>query len=77
MCSGFVVNVNWNADNGKWNVNDWDLDDNRWNAGNRVFSGNSFMLPRALYGARGFDSSPLRQPPTMRPISSILSASSA
>jgi hypothetical protein len=28
-----VVNVNWNVDNGKWNVNDWKFDKNgRWNA---------------------------------------------
>jgi len=33
-----VVNVNWNADDGKWNVNTWRRDDNRWNAGNRAFS---------------------------------------
>lgn len=33
-----MVNVNWNADDRKWNVNTWQRDDNRWNAGNRVFS---------------------------------------
>ncbi|MDD5084079.1 MAG: hypothetical protein PHT88_04115 [Candidatus Moranbacteria bacterium] len=34
-----VVNVNWNADNGKWNVNDWKFGENdRWNADNRMFS---------------------------------------
>ncbi len=33
-----VVNVNWNADNSKWNVNTWNRNDNRWNAGNRVLS---------------------------------------
>ena len=39
--AGYAVNVNWNADNREWNVNDWKLDDDNWNAGNRVFSGNS------------------------------------
>lgn len=38
---GYVVNVNWNGDNRKWNVNAWKLDDDDWNAGNRVFSRNS------------------------------------
>lgn len=33
-----MVNVNWNADDRKWNVNTWQRDDNEWNAGNRVFS---------------------------------------
>ena len=36
--SSCVVNVNWNADYRKWNVNTWKRDDNRWNAGNQVFS---------------------------------------
>jgi hypothetical protein len=36
--SSCVVNVNWNGDNRKWNVNTWNRDDNRWNAGNRVLS---------------------------------------
>jgi len=34
----FAVNVNWNADNRKWNCNANRLDDNRWNAGSRAFS---------------------------------------
>lgn len=33
----YAVNVNWNADDREWNVNDWRLDENgNWNAGNRV-----------------------------------------
>lgn len=33
----FAVNVNWNADDREWNVNDWRLDENgEWNAGNQV-----------------------------------------
>lgn len=44
--AGYVVNVNWNADNRKWNVNAWKLDDDNWNAGNRVFSRNSFYFSR-------------------------------
>lgn len=33
----FAVNVNWNSDNRKWNVNDWKLDENgNWNADNQV-----------------------------------------
>jgi len=32
-----VVNVNWNADSSKWNVNTWKRDDDRWNRGPRVF----------------------------------------
>jgi hypothetical protein len=35
--AGYVVNVNWNSDNRKWNVNTWNLDDDNWNAGNRAF----------------------------------------
>ncbi len=35
--AGCVVNVNWNSDNRKWNVNTWKLDDDNWNAGNRAF----------------------------------------
>lgn len=31
------MNVNWNSDNRKWNVNDWNLDENgNWNADNHV-----------------------------------------
>ncbi|GMU73855.1 MAG: hypothetical protein AMXMBFR44_0540 [Candidatus Campbellbacteria bacterium] len=36
----FTVNVNWNADNGKWNVNAYRLDDNRWYRGYRAFPSN-------------------------------------
>jgi hypothetical protein len=36
-----VVNVNWNADDRKWNVNAYRRDDNQWNAGNQVFASNS------------------------------------
>jgi hypothetical protein len=36
--SVFAANVNWNADNRKWNCNAYRLDDNRWDAGNRAFS---------------------------------------
>lgn len=32
-----VVNVNWNANDRKWNVNTYAHDDNRWNTGNQVF----------------------------------------
>lgn len=35
--AGCVVNVNWNSDNRKWNVNTWKLDDDNWNAGHRAF----------------------------------------
>jgi len=34
----FAVNVNWNANDSKWNVNANPLNDNRWNAGNHVIS---------------------------------------
>lgn len=45
--SAFVINVNWNAGNGEWNVNTWQRDDNEWNAGKRVFSPetNHFLPP--------------------------------
>ena len=43
--AGYVVNVNWNSDNRKWNVNAWNLDDDNWNAGNRVFARNSRISP--------------------------------
>lgn len=42
---GLAVNVNWNADNGNWNVNAWQFGENDWNAENRVFSGNSQVVP--------------------------------
>src|SRR3989344_4164188 len=60
--AGYVVNVNWNADNRKWNVNAWKLDDDNWNAGCRAFSRNSFISPVA--SAREFltpDLSSIRQ----------------
>ncbi len=42
----FVVNVNWNRDNAKWNVNAWKLDENgQWSEGNRVLSRNHMFLP--------------------------------
>ena len=56
--AGCVVNVNWNADNRKWNVNAWKLDDDNWNAGNRVFSRNSryiFETPTLPCGSLRFD----------------------
>ena len=34
--AGYVVSVNWNDDNRKWNVNAWKLDDNNWNADNAL-----------------------------------------
>ena len=43
--AGCVVNVNWNSDNRKWNVNTWKLDDDNWNAGNRAFGRNSRISP--------------------------------
>src|ERR1700734_4201183 len=53
--SSCVVNVNWNADDRKWNVNTWDRDDNRWNAGNRVLSPETpEFLPRRSIESREF-----------------------
>lgn len=61
--SVFVVNVNWNADNRKWNCNANRLDDNRWNAGNRAFSQlnvfstlnvGSFLIPNLSSSHRAF-----------------------
>ena len=43
--AGYVVNVNWNGDDRKWNVNTWKLDDDNWNAGNRASSRNSYDSP--------------------------------
>ncbi len=41
-----VVNVNWNADDRKWNVNCNPFNpDNVWNAGNQVFSNSLSFLP--------------------------------
>jgi hypothetical protein len=43
-CAVFVVNVNWDSINRKWNVNAWNLG-NEWNAGNRfVFKTSVFSL---------------------------------
>lgn len=43
----FVVNVNWNADNGEWNVNTWNRNGNKWAEGKRVFSPETIeILPR-------------------------------
>ena len=64
------MNVNWNSDNDKWNVNDWTLDENcNWNAGNRVFSRNIIFLLR-FYFWEVFFSNPFFQPPSILPISS-------
>jgi len=61
--SVFAVNVNWNADNRKWNCNANRLDDNRWNAGNRAFSQlnvfsslnvGSFLIPILSSSHRAF-----------------------
>lgn len=50
----FAVNVNWNSDYRKWNVNDWHLDENgNWNAGNQVFRNSLLffsLLPRPRVG---------------------------
>lgn len=54
LVPGFVVNVNWNADDRTWNVNAWKRDDNNWNEGNRVFSRNSSVSPASM--AREFSS---------------------
>lgn|SRR3989338_3898156 len=45
MSEVFAVNVNWNADYRRWNVNANRLDDYHWNAGNRVLSSNSCVSP--------------------------------
>ena len=53
-----VVNVNWNAGNGGWNVNANSVTNpNRWNDGNQVFSRNCCVLPSSYFGAGVFDSS--------------------
>lgn len=39
-----AVNVNWNSNDRKWNVNVWKFDDNQWNAENVVFSCKSLYL---------------------------------
>jgi len=50
----FAVNVNWNSDNRKWNVNAYRLDDNQWNAGNRAFSSNLECFSRPLFRGGSF-----------------------
>ena len=42
----FTVNVNWNSDNRKWNVNFWQFDDNQWNVENVVFSRKSLFISK-------------------------------
>ena len=43
------MNVNWNADNGGWNVNANSVTNpNRWNEGNQVFSRNCCVSPPTL-----------------------------
>ena len=68
-----MVNVNWNADNRKWNVNTYNRNDNRWNTGNRVFSLETIKVLLKYYAWGVFDSNPFFQPPTMRPSSSTFS----
>ena len=65
----FVVNVNWNSDNRKWNVNDWKLDENgNWNTDNQVLCpGNAYCFSHLFGGS--FDSNPFFHPPSIRPIS--------
>jgi len=52
-CGSVLVNVNWNDDNQKWNVNDWNPD-NDVNAGRRVFSGHSQSSPPLVRGSFRF-----------------------
>src|SRR3989344_4046523 len=52
-CGSVLVNVNWNDDNRKWNVNDWNPD-NDVNAGRRVFSGHSQSSPPLARGSFRF-----------------------
>jgi hypothetical protein len=51
-----LVNVNWNADDRKWNVNTWNRDDNDWNAGNSAFSETAVFLPHLPCGSFRFQS---------------------
>lgn len=70
----WAVNANWNDDG--WNVEANSVrNPNRWNDGNCVVSRYSFLSPPFLGGV--FASSPLRQPPVIRPISSTAAASSS
>lgn len=71
-----AVNANWNADNGGWNVNANEVDNpNTWNADNQVVSRNYLLSPTYFGGS--FVCNPRFQPPSIRPISSNLSESSA
>ena len=71
--SSCVVNVNWNADNRKWNVNTWRRDDDRWNAGNRAFSPETNSNYPLVLAGGFFVSKSFFQPPTIRPISPAFS----
>ncbi len=63
------VNVNWNDDG--WNVNANSVENpNRWNDGYQVFSRNCYLSSAQL--AEVFFCRPFFQPPSCRPISSIL-----
>ena len=65
----WAVNANWNSGNG-WNVEANSVDNpNRWNADNQVFSRYPYLSSARV--AEVFVSRPLRQPPTMRPTSSM------
>lgn len=69
----FVVSVNWNSINRKWNVNAWNLD-NEWDAGDRFF----LKTPKVsllVYPGEFLPKIPFFQPPTIRPSSRICSDS--
>ncbi|MEK7093256.1 MAG: hypothetical protein AAB927_02120 [Patescibacteria group bacterium] len=53
-CGPVLVNVNWNDDNRKWNVNDWNPDFDV-DAGRRVFSGHSQSSPPLPRGSFRFE----------------------
>lgn len=66
----FTVNVNWNSDNRKWNVNLWKFDDNEWNAENVVFSRTSLYLSTKItHQCVIFVSKPFFHPPIIFPSS--------
>ena len=68
--ASWVVNANWNADNGGWYLNANSVSNpNRWNDGNQVVSRYSFLSPPLSGGV--FANNPFLQPPIMRPTSSI------
>ena len=53
----WVVNANWNSDNGGWNINANSIENpNRWNADNQVLSRYSFLSPLhdLFFSGRGF-----------------------